>query len=542
MSSSGQLPFDQQGSLEPTPDDVPATRSSGPDARKPGGMTHHTLGAMLWMLSGKTIQNIFKLLVMVILARLLLPADFGLASLAMLVANFATSLSVLGMGPAVVQRSNLEARHIRTAFTFSVALGFFLFVLVVLLAPAISSFFEMEGLTPILYTLAVTLPLANASVVAHSLLRRELQFRAIAIREVVAYLVGYAVVGVTLAALGFGAWALVAAAMGQILTQTVLMLVARPHPKRPLFDTEALRDLLHFGAGVTLRRLATFWAARGDKLVVGKLLGVDALGFYGRAHALAQTSVTVFSRVMDTVLFSAMARIQSEKDRLFVAYRRGVAFTGLAFLPASGILFLLAPEIVTVLLGPGWEDAVVPFQVLSIGIFLRPSYRMSSTFALAMGHAYQSAWRTAVYAALVFGGAGVGARWGLPGVAAGVLAALGINVLLSTQLTLRLLSMGWVEFLRALGPGAFVAIVAFVETWIVAEGMRSLGATPVLTLLIAVVTVGVTLLLLLLAAPGLVLGPDGRWMLKSIAPYLPRRPRILRSFHARLENRLRPAA
>jgi len=281
---------------------------------------------------------------------------------------------------------------------------------------------------------------------------------------------------------------------------------------------------------------------RGDNLVVGRWLGADALCIYGRAYALMMTSTTVFGRVLDTVLFPAMAKMQHEKDRLYVTYRRGISFITLAFLPPSGVLLLLAPEVVMVLLGPGWEGVVVPFQILAIGMLLRPSYRMSGNVARAMGQVYQTAWRQGIFAALVFIGAGAGLRWDLPGVAVGVLAALAINTLLSTQLTLELLAMSWADFFRAQRPGASVSLIVWAETWLAATALRGLGASPAVTLFVTVCVLVLTAILLLLTAPRMVLGPDGRWILKSIAPYVARRPGFLHRFHTRIEARLRPAS
>ncbi len=95
-----------------------------------------------------------------------------------------------------------------------------------------------------------------------------------------------------------------------------------------------------------------YFALQGDNLVVGRWLGVSALGLYGRAYNLMTISVNVLGQVLDKVLFSAMAKVQNEPERLVTAYRRGTALIGLTILPISVVSYILAPELINVLLGP----------------------------------------------------------------------------------------------------------------------------------------------------------------------------------------------
>ena len=387
-------------------------------------MTHQALRGLLWTAWGKGGQAVLQVLALVVLARLLSPADFGVVSAAVVVVGFASVFSKLGLGPALVQRADLEPRHVRTAFAASVYFGLLVGGVLWLAAPAIAGFFRIDGVEPVMRALAWLFPLRGLSVVAESLVQRDLGFRRLANLEVGTFALGYGAVGIPLAALGYGVWALVAATMSQSILNTLLLLVLRPHPMHVLLDRRSFGELMSFGGGFTIARLFNDLALQGDSLVVGRWLGPEALGLYGRAHQLMATPAALFGQILDQVLFPAMARVQDDVRRLAGAYTRGIALIALVMLPTSAALFILAPELIRLVLGPQWAGVVAPFQILAAGMLFRTSYKMSDSVVRATAAVYRRALRTAIYALLVIGGAWVGQHWGTTGVAFAVLGAL----------------------------------------------------------------------------------------------------------------------
>lgn len=487
---------------------------------EPETMTHSTLSGLLWMFSGSLLQAVLQGIVLIFLARLVTPADFGLVGAALVVVGFSAFFSQLGIGQAMVQRANLEERHIRTGFTISLIFGILLAGAVSFIAPVISSLFRMEKLTLVLRAMSFLFLLQGVSVVAQSLLQRELRFRCLAKIQVVSYALGYGVIGVGLAFMEFGVWALVVAYLTQGALRSIILLIVKPHPKFPHIERHALRDMIYFGGGFTATRIANYIALQSDNLVVARWLGPGALGLYGRAYQLMVLPANLLGQVLDRVLFPAMAKVQNEPERLAKAYRRGVALIALVVLPMSGGIIGLAPEIIRVLLGPGWTEAIVPFQILTVGMLFRTSYKMSHSLARATGAVYPSAWRQAIYAALVLGGAWIGKHWGISGVALGVLGAIGVNFILMAQLSLKLTSITWRTLLAAHLPGLFLAAVVYAQVVVVVMVVRDLAMPAVATLIISLVTALITLLILLRFRPRFVLGNDGMWMLNTLGVYL----------------------
>jgi O-antigen/teichoic acid export membrane protein len=436
--------------------------------------------------------------------------------------------SNLGISSAIVQRAQLEDRHVRSAFALALCCAALMTLLVELLAPLIAGFFDFEGLTAVLRVLGLIPLVTNIGVVAEGLLRRALAFRKIAIISAVSYGVGYGLVGVGLAIMGWGVWALVLASLTEYATRALILLAIRPHPKAGPLDRAALWHLLAFSGGLTLRRFGHQLAQGLDNIVVGRWLGAEALGLYGRAYQLISMPPATIGKAMNAVMFPVLSRVQDDRPRLAAAYRRSTAVLALLTIPAAAAAIVLAPELIMVLLGQDWLGVIAPLQILAPGIFFRLIFQLSDALGVAAGTVYAVAWRQGAYAAAVLTGALIGQHWGLPGVAGGVLAAQVVTYALVTQLCLRLTSLSVTAWAAAHVRGLVLGVFAGTGLWLLVTWLRSLGAPPAVTLgtclpVSAAVAIAVIRLRLV--------GPDGLWLLQSLAGRLPRRfaalPRLL---------------
>lgn len=487
---------------------------------QPRGLTHRTITGLLWMAGGKGAQTVLDVVVLAVLARLLTPHDFGIVSAALVVTRFSSLFSRLGLGPALVQLPELEARHEKTAFATSLGLGLVLGAVIWLSAPAVGAFFRTDGVAPVLRILAITFPLRGLAVVAESLLQRDLRFRWLATLQVKSFGLAYAPVGIGMALAGFGVWALVGAHMAQSALRTALLLIAQRPKLPPWPEAKALRELLYFGGGFTAAKIANFAAQEGDYLVVGRWLGPAALGLYTRAYKLMNAPAALFGGMLDDVLFPAMARVQTEAARLGTAFRRGVALVALVMLPTSATLTILAPELVLVALGPQWGATILPFQILAIGLLFRTSYKISDSLARATGAVYRRAWRQGVYATLVIGGAWVGQHWGITGVALGVLVAIAVNFAMMAQLSLSMAQLSWGSFLGAHRPAVALTVVAGSAMWAFTTLLRAWSVPPLALLATASTLTIAVAFLAVRTAPRLLLGRDGLWMLDTLRAML----------------------
>ncbi len=475
---------------------------------------------MAWAAWGSGAIAVLKVVVLIVLTRLLSPADFGVVGAALVVIHFSLIFSQLGLGPALVQRPVLEPRHISTAFFASTGLGLVVAALMWVLAPAIAAFFRMDQLVPVVRALAFVFPVAGVSAVAENLTQRELRFRKLANIDVVAYGFGYGLVGVGLAVLGWGVWALVAGQLTQQVLRAAILLGTTPPVLRPRPSWTSFRELLSYGAGLSVARIGVLLANQADNLVVGRWLGAAALGLYSRAYQLMSVPTALLGDVLDKVLFPTMSRVQEDRRRLASAYLQGTALIALVTLPAGVVAAVVARDLVQVAFGSRWLALVPPFQVLALGMMFRTSYRMSDSLSRATGKVYRRAWRQGLYAAMVFGAAWIGHHAGLSGVAAGVLVALFLNYLLMAQLSLTVAGISWLQFFGAQLPAVLLSVVAGAAALAATGAGRHVGLPAPLVLAIASVAAVVASVLTAWAAPTLALGPHGIRIRDTLGPHL----------------------
>jgi PST family polysaccharide transporter len=311
--------------------------------------------------------------------------------------------------------------------------------------------------------MSISFLFSSFGAVAEALLERKLDYRSLLRVELLSYGIGYCFVGITLALLGYGVWALAWATVSYALLKTSFLISASPHTWWPSFARAECSRLLNFSTGTTLSRLANFAAANADYFVVGRWLGAAALGLYSRAFQLMSLPMYEFSSVISCVLFPAYARIQNDTDRLRRAYLGAICLSFLVIMPALTILAVTAPDLIAICFGPAWTGAALPLQILCIGGVFQCMYNLADSLARAKGAVYWKLSCHTVYAGCVFVASIIGSRWGITGVAAGVVIAMSVIYVLMARLSLYLTRASWTEFFLSQLPGSIVAAsVAFV--------------------------------------------------------------------------------
>lgn len=509
------------------------TSHSAPERAAPApapSLHQKTLRGLLLLGSGSAVQGFAGVIFLAVLARYVSPAEYGIASAAAVVMALSDSLSRLGLGPALVQRPELREAHIRNAYTTSMIVSVGLAGAVWLGADRLASLFRIDGLAPILRVLCVGFPLRALSVVSESLAQRRMQFGVISLSQGISYLLGFGVVGIGLALLGYGVWSLVWAQIAQSVLRSGIILARVPHSRRPALNASVLRELLPFGLDVTGVELLSYVANQGDKFVAGRWLGAEALGIYGRAYQLMAAPAIAFAVIVDRVLFPAMASLQNDRVRLKRAFLGAASAVALLTLPGSMLTVTLAPEIVRIWLGPGWEGAVVPLQILALATFLRIGYKLAGTLARALAATRRLLLYQALFSAAVLGFSLVLNRWGVAGIAIGVALALLMEYLLLMRLAMQLLDARLRDVIHAQFVGVFGAAVMLASSMLAAFLLRAQGA-PTLVIVLVTAATGLTATGAALAVLWMrITTVDGREMSnKIIAKLLPsayrRRPR-----------------
>jgi PST family polysaccharide transporter len=388
-------------------------------------LTVRTTRAARWRLAGAIVGAGSQFAVGVLLARLLVPADFGVVALAYVVLSLVRPLCDVGVGGAIVQRQELTTRHVRTAATFATLMGIAVAGILVLLAPVFAWVMRDARVVPVLRVLSAALAIRSTAAVSDALLRRRLEFRTQVVNRKPA-----AMSWVTAAspspsrclATASGAWC--GARSPKRCCRSIAQIAVVRHDMRPMLVRKELEQLLGFGAGATMSTWANYVALNGDYFIVGRAMGAASLGLYVRAYTLMKLPHTYVASALTNVMFPAFASVQTEPVRLRRGYLLLTEVVAIVAAPSMAVLAVVAPHFVHALYGPQWLGAVLPLQILCLGGYLRSLYHLGSIVAQSVGQVFQELWRQVIYAGLVIAGAVVGSAWGLPGVAAGVSAAI----------------------------------------------------------------------------------------------------------------------
>lgn len=434
------------------------TRGAGNSGEPP--LANRAMRAATWRFATMAVSSVVQFAVGIVLARLLPPSDFGLIALAFLLSGLATLVANLGLPNAVVQRADLSERHIRTAQTASVILGFAVMALVWVAAPYSTLVFNEPELPNILRVYSISYVISGFSRVAGALARRQLDFKTLFWVGIFGYVLGHAAIAIPMAIMGFGVWSFVAGRMGLQVVQTVLLLHWVRHPHKPLLAPLEAKQLLGFGTGNALSEFLQYLARSGDTFVVGRWVGgAGPLGLYNRAYQQMRLASDSLGQLLVAVLFPAFSELQSDQRRFGIAFLRSIELATLLTAPVMTGMVVAAPHLIVGLYGSAWVGSIRPFQVLALAGVLATLYPVATVAAEALGRVYAVSLRSAIFAfaVVVLGYAAI--PWGISGVGAAVVVSYAIVYSLTASLAIRSAGISKRKFARAHVPGTAVAAV-----------------------------------------------------------------------------------
>ncbi|WGF92216.1 lipopolysaccharide biosynthesis protein [Aequorivita marisscotiae] len=463
---------------------------------KKDSLTKKTFQGFFWSAAGSGISAIAQIAILAILARLINVESFGIVQAALIVVGFANLISQMGIGPALVQRKELTEKHIRVGFTFSLMLGLALGGTIFLCSGLISSFFNFDKLAPVLKVVSLLFVTGSFVTVSTSLLQRNMRLKEMAVIDIISYILGYGLIGIIFGYLGFDYWALIIAIFAQEIIKVIAYTILQKHSFVPFWSKQEFKDLIYFGGGFTFGRFFNYVANQGDNIIAGRYLGADALGIYSRAYAIMAKPVSLLGGSIDKALFPAMAARQDQNDRLIMAFMSGSKMITFLCIPVSVIIIFSSNEIVNVLLGEQWGQVIIPLQILTAGLLFRMGYKMGESLCRATGNVYSRAKRQFVYAFCVLVACYIGSHWGIVGVAYGTLFAVTVNYFLMIQLSLTILKINWIYFLK--GIFSEIGIMIFLSSLFIGINVltKSVVTSDILILLITYGTYGIICIIL----------------------------------------------
>jgi len=342
-----------------------------------------TLEGVRWITYGRVATELISFATLAILAHLIPPVEYGRVAIALILQGLAFALTNEGFGNPLVQRRELDGRHVGSATVMSLAFGALLCALVLVVAPLVATPLYGPRTTQLVQLASALFPIYSLVVVPEALLMRQLQLARITLAEITGLLAG-STLSVALAIVGLGATAVV---IGTIATAAVTALVLLAHTGLPRVSWRwhEARDVLAYGLPAALAALLYLAVRNVDNVLVGARLGARRLGLYYRAFALGVANQQKIGLILMRVAFPAYSGADGG-EQMRRMRNRMTCLNSAVILPLLVLLAITAPEVVPFVFGARWAPAVVPTQILTAAGIASSLTGAAFPFLFAAGH------------------------------------------------------------------------------------------------------------------------------------------------------------
>jgi O-antigen/teichoic acid export membrane protein len=377
-------------------------------------------------LTSQGVQFILQTVSTVVLARLLTPADFGLVAMVTAITSFGQAFADLGLSEATIQQPVINHSQVSALFWINVSIGVGLTLLTAALAPVLAWFYHEPRLVHITLVVSLTFLIGGLRVQHDALLRRQMRFRSLALRDILAYAVAVPV-AILMAWRGYGYWGIVALPLTLNTTQMLLSWVmARWIPGLPRRGAK-VRSLISFGGNIAVSYLIFNLNRSADNVLVGWFWGAGPLGLYSRASNLLMLPVRQLGAPARSVAVPAFSRVQADAERLARYFLRTANLIMWILAPTFGFLFVAAVPIIILMLGKRWSEAAPVFQILAIFALGQLLLESVNWLLVSRGQSGRLLKLMMIVSPVIVGGYAIGLPFGIKGVAlSGSLVLLGV--------------------------------------------------------------------------------------------------------------------
>lgn len=420
----------------------------------------------------------------IILARMLLPTDFGIITIVYLFMGALNLFTEFGFGAAVIHRKEQVEEALNTSFTFNLVISIVLYLVVIVTAPFLATFYDNPALTPVTRVLAIGIILSAFQFAPSVYLRKDLKFKSMAAPSLISGLTT-SIVGISLAFLGFGYWSLVWASLASTLVNVLILLKICPCKPKISFNKKIAKDLFGYGKYLFVANFIIFINLNIDNAIGGKMLGLTALGYYYLAYRWGNFSQQV-SGITEKVMFPTYSKIRDNIPRLREGYLKVLKYMSVLTFPVSMGLFALSNEFVIVILGEKWIPSITPMRILCFsGLFSSLAGTTGSIFS-AIGKPKLvrdlSSIMTLILLIFIYP---MTLYWGIIGLSLVVTISSIISSTMSFYYILKILDLGLTQYFDAIKYSTIATLISLVATLVVKHSFSSWHISSNQTILIS---------------------------------------------------------
>lgn len=326
---------------------------------------NRALKGIFWSYTNYFWQKFLSLATTTILARLLVPDDFGLVASALIVTAIFDALRNFGINDALIYASEKIEESADTAFIINLLIGLGQYIAVYILAPFVVHFSEDPRLVDVLRVISLSFIFDGLGKTHDALLQKDLKFRKSTVPEIIST-TAKGVVSITLAWLGYGVWSIVIGQVIGTIAQTAAKWWALRWVPNLRFHIDRASALWNYGVHILLFNLLVVALDLADQMFIGTMLGQEQLGYYSIGVRFPELIIANFSMILSKTIFPTFSKINKDTEKLRMAYLLSIKFTAFATVPAGLGMAAVAREIVLIVFGAQWEPSIILMQVLAM--------------------------------------------------------------------------------------------------------------------------------------------------------------------------------
>lgn len=324
-----------------------------------------SLTAILWVVIDKLGSSSVNFIVTIILARLLLPEDFGLVAMVMIFFEISTVFIQSGFAYALIREKSISEIDKSTTFVFNLVMAVVVYIILFFGAPAIGAFFKQPGLAAIVRVMGINLIISAFGIIHYAILTQKIDFKTQTKVRFFAVIIS-GVVAVTMALTDYGVWSLVAK-MGVMELMAVLFVwKMSPWKISVRFSFASFKKLFGFGSKLLMEALIDKFFRHIVQLLIGRYFTAAMLGFYTQANNFCNMAANNFNQAIQKVTYPVLAKLQDDKKRLKDGYRQIIIMSSFTIIPIMVLMGVLAEPLINVLIGKNWLDSVPFLQLLCL--------------------------------------------------------------------------------------------------------------------------------------------------------------------------------
>ncbi|MBC8204019.1 MAG: lipopolysaccharide biosynthesis protein [FCB group bacterium] len=363
---------------------VESTENKNPDFGGEGALRREVISSVAWVTTTSFAVRALAAVSSLILAKLLAPEVFGIIAAANVIIAAMEIFSDFGINRALIQYQGDLRRASNVTLTLRLTQGVILFIIAAASAGEIAYFYQTPALRLIIIVLGFNFIISAAGTVPMTLLSRDLRFK----RQLLPQAVPAAlqmITAVSMAVAGFGVWSIVAGMVVMNTSKTILYWSAAPYKLKLEYDSVVTKHLFSFGLPLFGAGLVLYCQFHLDKMLVGKLLGMEQLGYYSFAFIIINLPSTEIIYLLNRVMFPAYSLIGRQRRELRSAYLKSLKYIMLIIAPLSIAIPIMGGNLFHALYHSKWDSAIAPLQAFGVFAFMRALSAIFGNLFLAIG-------------------------------------------------------------------------------------------------------------------------------------------------------------